>query len=56
MDMEEFERLNTLSEKTLNETATPSELKELIILLTIWNTSTEYNLFQGCMPLNQVFR
>jgi len=47
MEKEDFERLNTLSEKAINDIATPNELKEFSQLLTTWNESTEYNLLQG---------
>jgi len=47
MEIEEIERLNSLSERAMIEIATPDELKELKRLLTIWNESTEYNLSQG---------
>jgi hypothetical protein len=52
MKMEEFERMNSLSEKALIESATPNELQELKQLLTIWNESTEYNLIQGIYTPN----
>ncbi|WP_157825834.1 hypothetical protein [Colwellia sp. Bg11-28] len=44
MTSEEFKRLNFLSEKSVNEDPTHSELVELKRLLTMWNVSTEYNL------------
>ena len=47
MNAEEFERLNALSEKALNDTATLGELDEFSQLFTSWNKSTEYNLFHG---------
>jgi hypothetical protein len=47
MEKEEFERLNTLSEKAINDTATPNELEEFNQLLIAWNEFTEYNLLQG---------
>lgn len=47
MKKEAFERLNTLSEKALYETATPQELEELTCLFKIWNSSMELNLFVG---------
>jgi len=51
MEKEDFERLNSLSEKAMIEIATPDEIKELQRLLTIWNELTEYNLIQGfCWP------
>jgi hypothetical protein len=47
MDTEEFERLNLLSEKAINDSLTPIELEEFNKLFTSWNESTEYNLIQG---------
>ena len=47
MKKEDFERLNMLSEKAINDIATPNELKEFSQLLTTWNELTEYNLLQG---------
>jgi uncharacterized protein YnzC (UPF0291/DUF896 family) len=45
MNMDEFERLNTLVEKAMNESATRNELKELNELLNDWNSSVELNFF-----------
>jgi len=47
MNSSEFERLNFLSEKALNETATDPELKEFSQLLNHWNSAVELNLFGG---------
>lgn len=47
MNQNDFERLNTLSEKALNETVSQSELTEFKQLLTYWNSLTELNLFGG---------
>lgn len=47
MNQDKFERLNHLSEKALNETATPHEMKEFSQLLNDWNQSVELNLFNG---------
>lgn len=47
MNHDEFERLNHLSAKALNETATPNEMKEFSQLLNDWNQSVELNLFNG---------
>jgi hypothetical protein len=49
MTSNEFDRLNSLSEKALTEkalteTASRNELKEFNELLEDWNTSTEFNL------------
>ena len=45
MTGDEFERLNTLADKALNEVVTDNELKEFSQLLNVWNESTELNLF-----------
>ena len=47
MKKEEFNRLNALSEKALNDTVTHSELLEFKELLTSWNRSVELNSFGG---------
>jgi len=47
MDALEFDRLNLLSEKALHDTATSTELAEFNQLLSIWNTASEVNLFNG---------
>jgi hypothetical protein len=47
INQDEFERLNHLSEKSLNETATPHEMIEFSQLLNDWNQSVELNLFNG---------
>jgi len=54
MNQDEFERLNHLSEKALNETATPHEMKEFSQLLNDWNQSVELNLFSGLH--NNIFK
>jgi hypothetical protein len=43
MNKSEFERLNRLSEKALNETATPREIKEFTQFFNHWDSS-ELNL------------
>ena len=43
----DFERLNVLADKALNDIATGNELKEFKQLLTEWNESAEMNLFSG---------
>lgn len=45
MTSDDFERLNTLADKALNDTATSNELKEFNQLLTVWNESAELNFF-----------
>lgn len=47
MTKNDFERLNSLSEKVLNETASPSELKEFYGLFERWNASVKFNLING---------
>lgn len=37
MRTEDFDRLNTLSKKSITDTLTPTELNEFKILLTLWN-------------------
>jgi len=44
MTSNEFERLNTLSEKALNETASRNEMTEFNELLNNWNSCGEFNL------------
>jgi hypothetical protein len=51
MNMDQFERLNTLSEKAINDTATVNELEEFSNLLIAWNQSTEYNLLHATNTL-----
>ena len=41
MDDIDSERLNFLSDKNVNETITPDELKELSVLLNKWNLLVE---------------
>jgi len=41
----DFERLNNLADKALNEVVTDNELKEFSRLLNVWNESTELNLY-----------
>jgi len=47
MTNKEFERLNDLAVKALNETATGNELKKLSFLLSLWNETVELNLLSG---------
>jgi hypothetical protein len=47
MNTKELERLNTLSEKAINDTATHKEIEDFSNLLKSWNQSTEYNRLQG---------
>jgi len=45
MTNNDFERLNDLADKALNEAVTNNELKEFSQLLNMWNDSTELNLY-----------
>lgn len=54
MEKEAFDRLNYLSEKALNESATTIELEELNHLFEIWNSSLELNLFVGAGYKSQI--
>jgi len=47
MGWDDFVRLNTLSEKAINDIATRNELEEFSQLLTTWNESIQYNLLKG---------
>jgi len=47
MTTDEFARLNSLSEKAMNETASRHELKEFNELLNDWNNCVEFNLING---------
>lgn len=47
MKADDFERLNILSEKAINDNATLVEMKEFTDLLDEWNSSVELNLFGG---------
>jgi len=44
MNREQFNRFNRLSEKVLNQIATPYEVKEFQYLLKTWNQSSELNI------------
>ena len=45
MTNNDFERLNALADKALNEVVTDNELIEFSKLLSVWNESTELNLY-----------
>lgn len=47
MNNVDFDRLNFLADKALNEKATNAELEEFNQLLTVWNESIELNLFSN---------
>jgi hypothetical protein len=42
MKREEFERLNTLSKKAINQKVTSSKFEQFNKQLILWNQSTEY--------------
>jgi len=44
MTDKEFERLNVLADKAINEAVTVDELKEFNQLLTVWNEDVDLNL------------
>ena len=46
MNQNEFNRLNFLSEKSLTDIVSSDELEEFTQLMTDWNTSQHFNLFQ----------
>jgi hypothetical protein len=52
MSTEDFERLNALSKKAINDIVTPGELMEFNNLLSVWSESTEYNSLPGFSGLN----
>jgi len=47
MNAQEFERLNYLSEKSINDNddVSPREMNEFVKLHDIWTKSEEFNLF-----------
>ena len=47
MDDEQLERFITLSERILKEKASTQELDEFQQLLSMWNSTAEFALFQG---------
>jgi len=51
MTTDESTRLNSLSEKAMNETASRNELKEFNELLDGWNECVEFNLLNGLRDL-----
>jgi hypothetical protein len=51
MTTDDFSRLNSLSEKAMNETASRNELKEFNELLDEWNDCVEFNLLNGLRDL-----
>jgi hypothetical protein len=54
MTSNEFDRLNSLSEKALTETASHNELKEFNELLEGWNDCDEFNLLNGLRDLQNI--
>jgi len=51
MTTDEFARLNSLSEKALNDSASRNELLEFNELLNDWNNCVEFNLVNGLRDL-----
>ena len=51
MTTDDFTRLNSLSEKAMNETASRNDLKEFNELLSEWNDCVEFNLLNGLRDL-----
>ena len=51
MNIEEFDRLNKLSEKLLTQTAASIEREEFYLLLSQWNNS-KYNLLREITEFN----
>jgi len=49
MDAQEFERLNYLSEKSINDNVSIREMNEFVKLHDKWTKSEEFNLF---VPFN----
>jgi len=47
MTKQEFARLNMLSEKVMDDIATPNEHEEFRQLLCTWSDSEEYNVLQS---------
>ena len=51
------DRLNVLAEKAHNQVASVKELKELSLLLSLWNDTVEFNLLSGHallpLPINE---
>jgi len=50
MKITDFERLNVLSERVINETATTKELQELKALLDEWNASVNRQSMDEISP------
>ena len=53
MEQEQIQRLNYLAEKAQTDTATPSELNELKLLMDAWNVSTRVDLLSGTYLTNK---
>lgn len=51
MNIDEFDRLNKLSEKLLTQTAASTEREEFYLLLSQWNNS-KYNLLREITEFN----
>jgi hypothetical protein len=51
MTNDEFERMNNLSEKAIQNLASDEELKEFIELVSDWNESSQFNINNGLSNL-----
>jgi hypothetical protein len=56
MTTDDFDRLNILADKVLNDSATDNELKDFSQLLSVWSISTSLNLFNGHHSLQQILK
>ena len=54
MTNDEFERMNNLSEKAIQDLASDEELKEFKELVSDWNGSVHFNLYNGLSNLRYV--
>jgi hypothetical protein len=56
MTNDDFDRLNILADKALNDNTTDNEQKEFSQLLSLWSITTSLNLFIDHRPLQQAFK
>ena len=56
MTNNDYERLNFLSDKTLNDSVTDDEITEFSQLLSLWSTTTTLNLFNGHHSLQKMLK
>lgn len=54
MTNDEFERMNTLSLRAINNAASENELKEFNKLVESWSASVEFNLNNGITNLRYI--